>query len=315
VTGPIDPDGDSIGACLALAKGVAKVSPTTKVEVAGVIGFRYEWLPGADAMVPDSSVAGSYDLVVVLDGDRRRLVSQVDAAFKSAPSTAILDHHGSTTPEGYTLAYLDPRAASTCEMVDGVLQDWEVPLDKDIAALLYTGLIFDTGGFRHSNTNAATHAFAARLISTGIDHATISARILVERRMPGLRLLGRVVESARFLAGGRVALGDVSLALARELGADIADLEGIVDALLYTQGVEMAVLAVERGPMGDRPTVTKLSFRSRTDLDVAALAKSLASDGGGHPRASGVALGEPLPDVLAWLPGVLERAVAPRAAR
>jgi nanoRNase/pAp phosphatase (c-di-AMP/oligoRNAs hydrolase) len=66
--------------------------------------------------------------------------------------------------------------------------------------------------------------------------------------------------------------------------------------------------------MGDKPVVTKLSFRSRTDLDVAALAKSLAPDGGGHPRASGVALGEPLPDVLGWLPDVLERAVAGRAA-
>src|SRR5678809_358491 len=107
-------------------------------------------------------VAGPYDLVVVLDGDRRRLVPQVDAAFKSAKSTAILDHHGSTTPEGYTFAFLDPKAASTCEMVDGVLQDWKIPLDRDIAALLYTGLIFDTGGFRHSNTNASTHAFAAR---------------------------------------------------------------------------------------------------------------------------------------------------------
>ncbi len=132
--------------------------------------------------------------------------------------------------------------------------------------------------------------------------------------MPGLRLLGRVVESARFLAGGKVALGDVPLSLARELGTEVADLEGIVDALLYTQGVEMAVLAVERGPMGEREVVTKLSFRSRTDIDVAALAKSLAPDGGGHPRASGVALGEPLPDVLVWLPGVLERAVAGRAA-
>jgi bifunctional oligoribonuclease and PAP phosphatase NrnA len=314
VTGPIDPDGDSIGACLALATGVARISPATKVEVAGVIGFRYEWLPGADAMVPDSAVAGPYDLVVVLDGDRKRLVPQVDAAFKSAKTTAILDHHGSTTPDGYTFAYLDPRAASTCGMVDGVLQDWKIPLDRDIATLLYTGLIFDTGGFRHSNTNASTHAFAARLISTGIDHATISARILVERRMPGLRLLGHVVERARFLAGGKVALGDASIALLQELGAQVADLEGIIDALLYTQGVEMAVLAVERGPMGDRPTVTKLSFRSRTDLDVAALAKSLAADGGGHPRASGVALGESLSEVLAWLPGVLERTVAERAA-
>jgi bifunctional oligoribonuclease and PAP phosphatase NrnA len=299
---------------LALARGIARIAPRSKVEVAGVVGFRYDWLPDAAAMVPDNRVAGTYDLVIVLDGDRKRLVSEVDRAFKGAVKTAILDHHGSTSAEGYTLAYLEPRAASTCEMVDGVLEDWAVALDPDIATLLYTGLIFDTGGFRHSNTTPYTHAFAGRLLSTGIDHATISARILVERRMPGLRLLGRVVENARFLAGGKVALGDISLALAKEVGADVADFEGLIDALLYTQGVEMAVIAVERAPMGDRPAVTKLSLRSRTDLNVAALATSLAPDGGGHPRAAGVALNESLDAVLAWLPGVLERTVAERAA-
>lgn len=282
LTGPMDPDGDSLGACLALARGVTKITGA-EVHVAGTPAFRYRWMPGASAMVPDDQVQGPYDLAVVLDGDRRRLQATVERAYDAARVHAIIDHHGSTDPSLYELVYLESTAASTCELVYQLLQAWGVPVDADLAALLYTGVIFDTGGFRHSNTHPSTHRLAAALLETGIDHALIAARVLSERRLSGQRLLGHVLCSARPLADGAVVVGVVSQADLARFGASEADIEGVVDALVFTTGVEVACLIVER-PRGR----VKLSLRSRQRVDVAALARAIAPGGGGHRRAAGV---------------------------
>lgn len=305
LSGPVDPDGDSIGACLGLAQMIRACS-SARVEVAGSAAYRYAWLDGASDMVPDAAILPDYDVVIIMDGDRRRLVPTVERAFLAAPRTVLVDHHASTEPEGYDIVLLDPSAASTTAMVDGIRERWGLPLDPRLAAALYTGLIFDTGGFRHSNTRPSTLALAARLIETGIDHATISVRVLVERRPAGLRLLGAVLERVRFTAEGRVCLGAVQESDFVCHGADGTDLEGIVDALVYTRGVEVACLLVERGPAR-----VKLSLRSRTDtIDVSRVARSFHGGGGGHPRAAGVVLEVPLEEALRLVTQALDLAVA-----
>lgn len=281
LTGPIDPDGDSIGAAVALGMLLRQLG-VPEVVVAGRPGFRYGWLPGAAEMVPDADVTGPFGLAVVLDGDRRRLEKPIERLFDATPVQAIVDHHKSTRPDDYHLALLDHQAESTCTMVHRMMLQWGLSLTPELAALLYTGLIFDTGGFRHSNTRPETLQLGAELIRTGIDHASIFTRVLVERRPQGVALLGRVLAAAEVASEGRVYIGSVPLVLVQELGAESGDNEGIVDALLYTRGVDLACLFVEK-----EPGRIKLSLRSRSELDVAELARSLNPHGGGHPRAAG----------------------------
>ncbi len=263
LTGPMFPDGDSIGACLALARGLRHLH-STQVEVAGAVPHRYTWMPGADTIIPDDQVCGPYDLIVVLDGDRTRLEPPVARAFAGAAMRGIIDHHSSTDPSGYDFALIDAAAASTCEMVHELLVRWSVPIDRDLAALLYTGLIFDTGGFRHSNTTAQTHRLAAALLETGMEHTPINIQVLMERRPAGLKLLGRVLEGATFFADGAVVVGVVDLQTLAELGGTVADVEGIVEAMVFTEGVELACLCVETRA-GEAPLV-KLSLRSRRQI-------------------------------------------------
>jgi hypothetical protein len=52
----------------------------TAGDVAGEVAFRYAWMPGVAEMIPDAQIRPDYDLVVVLDGDRRRLEAPVAAA-------------------------------------------------------------------------------------------------------------------------------------------------------------------------------------------------------------------------------------------
>ena len=283
LTGPDAPDGDSIGACLALRRILRRRG--TEATVAGRPGYRYAWMPDAETMVPDAELPAGFGAVVVLDGDRLRLTAPVDVAFRAAPFTGIIDHHGSTSPQGYTTAWLEPQASSTCEMLYDALTAWQEPLDEALATQLYVGSIFDTGCFRYSNTTPATHRMAAHLLECGIDHARICAQVLMERQPSGLRLAGEVLSTASYDLDGALLSSGVSLARAAELGIRSGDWEGIVESMVFTSGVQVVALFIER-----QPGRVKVSLRSRGRVDVAQLAHGLSDGGGGHPKAAGVTL-------------------------
>ena len=112
--------------------------------------------------------------------------------------------------------------------------------------------------------------------------------------------------AARWYGGGAVALGVVDLETCERLDCGIGDVEGIVDAMVFTQGVELACLCVEKNA-----ALVKLSLRSRQRVDVARLAHRLCDGGGGHPRAAGVMIPESLSGLLGWRPSALCEATLP----
>ena len=302
-TGPMDPDGDSLGACLALARAAGGFSEAT-VHVAGEANYRYDWMPDSETLRDDGALLEHYDLVVVMDGDRKRLTRRVTDLFAAAKVTALVDHHRSSSPDGYDVVLLDPDSPSTCEMVASMLSDWDVALDPAMATHLYTGIIFDTGGFKHENTMSKTHALAAQLLDLGVQPAPVHAKVLHERTQGGLRLLGEVLGAARFYAGGEIVVGVVTEEAVRRLGIQSGDTEGIVDALLNTAGVEVAVLVKESGD-----SACRMSLRSKTRVNVAEIARTLHEGGGGHVRAAGCRVPTSLDALMTRLPGVLEAAV------
>lgn len=283
LTGPVQPDGDSLGACLALQRVLQ--AHNIACDVTGHASYRYRRLPGIGELLADDALDVHYDAVVVLDGDRHRLPPGAAEAFERARTKGIIDHHASTRADGYTHFWVDPAVGSTCEMLFEIFEERQEPLDADIAHCLYAGMVFDTGGFRYSNTRPSTHRMAAHLLELGIDHTSICLDILMDRRERGLRATGRIFLDARFTGGGRLATAAVPLELQHELGLMDGDLEGIVESLLHVQGVEVAALAIEQAP--DR---LKLSFRSRGRVDVSRLARTLAPSGGGHKKAAGARL-------------------------
>lgn len=284
LTGPVKPDGDSIGACLALSE--ALLQHGVEAHLTGEIVERYAWMPGALAFIEDEAVAKEhYDCVVILDGDKDRLLPGAAAAFSAAAITGIIDHHASTGPQGYTHSWLEPNAASTCEMLFDLFESLGLTFTKSIAVNLYTGFVFDTGSFRYSNTSPRTHQMAGSLLKVGIDHAKITARVMLERSTTGLRAAGRVYSSCTFEENGAICIGLVSLETARELHLKAPDLEGIVDMLVFTTGVEIAALAIQRDE-----TSVKFSLRSRDKANVCTIAQRLSPTGGGHRKAAGATI-------------------------
>jgi len=288
LTGPMGPDGDSLGACLALARVLAAAGVETTV--AADAAARYRPLPGFERLVPDDALPPtSWAAVVILDGDRHRLTPPVARAFREARFRGIVDHHRSTKPDGYDVYWLDPAASSASEMLCELLEFRGIPLDSGIAALLYAGIAFDTGNFRYSNTSPSTLRRAALLLEKGFDHAALVATMLVERRWEALQLASEVYRQCERACDGQLAFGRVPLSEHERLGLVPGDLEGLVDDLVHIAGVHVACLIIDRPGGG-----VKLSLRSRSHVDVASIAEALAPSGGGHAKAAGVLLdGDP----------------------
>ena len=153
-------------------------------------------------------------------------------------------------------------------------------LDEEIAKALYIGIVHDTGVFRYSNTSPKTLRAAAELISYGFDFSRLIDETFYEKTYVQNQILGRaLLESIIFMDGKCV----VSMVDKKTMGfyrADSHDLDGIVNQLRLTKGVECAIFMYQTDVLK-----YKVSLRSNGKVDVAKVAMFFG--GGGHVRAAG----------------------------
>jgi phosphoesterase RecJ-like protein len=154
-----------------------------------------------------------------------------------------------------------------------------------MAQAIYVSLIFDTGFFRHDSTTAETMKIATKLYEKNIPFTKLAEQTMLVMSFPAKKLLARTLSNMKIECGGRVAIATLSNRDLKECGAEEDDKEGLIDHVFLTPGVEVGALV-----LGLDAKVSKVSFRSRTDFDVAQFARSIAPKGGGHRKAAGCTL-------------------------
>jgi len=295
LTGPVEVDGDSLGATLALASVLRSVNSRLDVVMvsAAAVPRRYDFLHDIDRMVGPGDLTGPFDLAFLLDGVRHR-IGAVGEHFDAAATRVLIDHHQSSDPDDYDLALLDVHRASTCEIIYDLARHpkFDVAVDRSMAQQLYTGIAYDTGTFRYSCTTPDTLRLAAELLQTGIDAQQIVERVFLDASHAETVFRGRVMSTIELDAMGQIAHTVIPRDLLADSGAGNGATDGLINSLVFIEGVEVAFLLVER-----RPGKHKVSFRSRGAVNVAQVARTLSPEGGGHDRAAGVTLEGDLPEV------------------
>jgi phosphoesterase RecJ-like protein len=272
-------------------------------------GEKYNILPGQHLVYSNIPNKLKPDVFIALDcGDADRLGEARDL-FKRAKSlnmiTVCIDHH--ETNSGFAqYDYIDGAASSACEMVYNLLEPM-LELDENIASALYAGIVYDTGGFRHSSAKPETYAIASRLIAKGIPFTKIYNAILHTNSYSAAKIMGRALNEAKLRMDGKIVCACVTYEMMREVNADVTDLDGIVEYLMNVKGAKVAVLIYERqGPSGELPEV-KISFRSR-GIRVDHIAQRLG--GGGHQYASGCTVYGDIHTVTEQALDILEKELA-----
>src|SRR5690606_6978648 len=107
-------------------------------------------------------------------------------------------------------------------------------------------------------------------------------RTLLDRSWGAQQLLRLLLRNMEVSAGGRLISSYWPLADLEALDLKDGDHEGMINQLYCTEGIEVAVLFVEKNSKE-----VKLSFRSKGNFNVAAFARSIDPNVGGHVRAAG----------------------------
>ena len=291
--GHVSPDGDATGACLALCLALRALGKRACVRLPGGAPKMYAWLPGAgealDSAVPPPFVPRAAFAVDV--SDPPRLGEAGERLFESCADQAVLDHHATNAGFGQVCA-LDGEAAAVGELAVDLIDSLGVKLTREMGECLFTAISTDCGHFNFSNTRPGTFLAAARCAESGIDIALITQRLYRTRSRGRTKLLGVVLSGLETSPDGKIAWARLTEDMLSEAGAIREDNEGIVNYLLEMQGVEVAVLAEQRG------AATKLSLRARDKVNVAEdIACPLG--GGGHAKAAGCTLELPMEAALA----------------
>lgn len=290
----VNPDGDALGSMLAL--GLALRARGTRVLASwGSRPFEvpspYRDLPGLDLLVPVDEVPAAPAVLVTFDTGSVERLGALGDRVAAARDVLVIDHHASNTGFG-TMNLVDVTAASTASMVVQILDAMGLPLTRDVAACVYTGLATDTGSFKYVATTPEVHRLAARLLETGIRHDLISREIWDTASFGYVKALGLVCARAVLEADAVGGLGLVWTAVGVEdldrYGLALADVEGVIDVLRTAREAEVAVV-VKTDP---EDGLLKVSTRSKGQVDVGAVCVSLG--GGGHRFAAGFTSYEPL---------------------
>ena len=282
-----NPDADTLGAALAIhliATRLGKEAETVCVDPPPrALGF----LPGVESVRQMPRLEP--DLTVVLDsGDIGRVGSSAPAWEPwLEPSRIVnIDHHVSNPGYG-AVNLVDPRAAATCEIITLLLPALGVPLDLELATLLLTGIVQDTHCFAHPNATPRTLRVAADLVAAGAPLSAINRAIYLDRPFTALALWGRMLASIGQRLDGRIVYASLTGEMLTETGADPTDAEGFVDLLASTRSGDVTVLfkGLEEG-------ATRASVRTTERADAVAITGVFG--GGGHARAAGCTVPEPI---------------------
>lgn len=280
VSAHTSPDGDAVGACCGLAMALKELGKDVAV-ILDKYPESFNVIPTGGLVYTDMPEGFAPDLYIALDcGDIERLGKNAEM-FKAVPNTINIDHHRNNTNFA-KLNYADEEASSASELVFRLIYGY-APFNSNIAAALYTGIIYDTGGFRHSSTSPATMAIAAELMEYDFDFSGIYNRIFFTRKLGEAKALGLAAERLETALEGKIVYTYMTLEDMSRLGVDSDDLHEITGFIKGVEGCEASMFVYEKAP-----NVFKVSMRSEDSIDVCAVCNAFG--GGGHKKAAGCTL-------------------------
>lgn len=293
----VAPDGDCLGASLALATSCERAGVRAIVGSSDGVPEAYRYLPGSDRIVstpPDRRVS----VGVAMECSSLERAGVFADALRGAGTLINIDHHLSNAGYG-SIVYWDTTAAAVGEQIYDIIRAMGTPITADIAQCLLAALVTDTGSFRFPNTTPRTLRLAAELMEAGGSVHTVVERVYETRSAASLRLIGRALNHLSLSSDGRVVWTVITPEMLQEAGALPEDTAGIVGMLRQIRGVKVALL-FEVTPAGIR-----VGIRSRDGVRSNVIAETLG--GGGHKGAAGFTMPGTLEEVIARTLGEVEK--------
>jgi phosphoesterase RecJ-like protein len=292
ISSHVKPDADAIGSEVGLALMLQQLGKDVRVVNTSSTPAHLLFLDPAGlvrqfaAGEPAAAIAEA-QLHFIVDTSSWNQLSDVGAAMRQSQAKRIvIDHHVSADDLG-AVEFKDSTREATGALIFDLADALDWPISPAAATALFAALATDTGWFRFSATTGGTMRTAGRLIELGAQPHEIYRELYERGSLARMQLIGRALGRITLDCGGRLAYTQIPWSDFTELGANSADTEDLVNECLKITGTRAAFIAIEQANKQ-----VKVSFRSRSDVDVARIAEQFR--GGGHKQASGATLAGPL---------------------
>ncbi|MDC3277158.1 bifunctional oligoribonuclease/PAP phosphatase NrnA [Acidimicrobiia bacterium] len=288
ITGHVNPDGDAIGSALALKLLLdsMQIDSTVSFDITGDLPSNLNHLPCDLITTPE---VDSFDTVFVFDCGNSSRLGDLEEIVLNSSKVVVVDHH--IDPTFGDIQIIDPKAASTTQVLYRIFKEEELPISKEIADCLMTGLITDTGRFQYSNTNAEVFAIASDLMDRGSQLSLISENIYGSIELNALKLQSEIINRLILDTDLKFIYSVVYQEDYEKFNTTPAETDSLIDVVRLAKESEIALLLKEQidGSF-------KGSLRSRTEFNVQQLASFF--NGGGHKAASGFSSDSTVDDII-----------------
>ena len=279
IGGHMRPDGDCIGSQLAIAFALKNLGKRVTV-------FNQDEMPEKLAFLDTKKIVTGprktqhYDCVMVTDCASYERMGTICDSVSRRDLLINIDHHGSNSRYG-DINWIDPKSASSGELVFRLFKQAGWPITPPIADCLFTAISTDTGSFQYATTRPSTYMIAAELVKRGANLSRICEEVYQSYPLSRVKLLRHMYNSFKIIEKNQIAYFWIRQADYKRTGAVPDETEGLIDHIRNIQGVKIACLFEEI-----EPELTRVSLRSKLpELDVSTIAVSFG--GGGHLSAAG----------------------------
>ena len=297
----VSPDGDTVGATLALRLAFLSLGKAVDVICDGEASKSLAYLPGIDAFLKPEQTDGLYDAAIAVDVSDHKLLGSAAEIFDNAPVKMVIDHHA-TNPGYGDYNYIRGDECSCCVLAYDVIMALGIDVTQEMGTCLMTGMSTDTGHFMYPYTTPRAFEVAAKLRALGVDVSYITRVLYRTQERSAVNLTRIAYQKMRFELDGQVGVIELTQNDLDEAGATLYQTNGLVNKALEVEGVRMAILATQRGE------AVKLSLRAVEPDTVNDIAKQFG--GGGHAQAAGVTMQLPMRDAVAALLGAMSAKLA-----
>ncbi|MBQ7968959.1 MAG: bifunctional oligoribonuclease/PAP phosphatase NrnA [Clostridia bacterium] len=276
----VRPDGDTLACAYTLKHALKKMGKTVICASSDPVSDRLSFLCDEKMYLPNEvSEDFNPDLVVSVDVASISMLGNCKSLMSLAESIKIDHHHGEDSFADYNFAL--PDKASCSEIIFDIIEQMS-DFDKKTCELLYAGISFDTGCFKHSNVTEDTHKKAAFLVAQGVDTALINQKLFGNKTKKEIEALKMAYNNLEFFEDGKIAITCITNKMREEKGLSEDDIADLGQIPIEIDGVQLGATVKEKG---DKPGNYKISMRSRPGINAANACKKLS--GGGHVCAAG----------------------------
>ena len=275
----INTDCDAIGSSLALREVLIEKGKNVDIFVHSEFPSNFDFY-GDLSFINKKSCTEKYDVSICLDCATEGRLGKYKFTYRKGIKDSInIDHHTLSNEKYCRINYVK-EASSTCEVLFDIFVAMKVFINSNVAKLLLSGILTDTGKLMHSATSN-TYSVVSKLLKYGrFKIEDITTPLFNSMSLNVFNLIKKAYNKIEFFAENKLAMIMFSQEDYKETNTNLDDIDAIPDMPLQIDDVKFCIAASDDGQ-----GYFRVSFRSKGDISAREVAESFG--GGGHPNASG----------------------------